>query len=153
MRRFLLVSAAIASSACGVIPRADVLLPAPTEVTADVPAQGIENWIEPAGNELPQTDWVAGFADEALSSLIHEALEKNTDVRIASARYDRALAQFKNARADRFPSLRATTNRSRSEPFGGGGVINIPGGGVIPVGGGTTNLDIGVDATLSLIHI
>jgi len=57
------------------------------------------------------------------------------------------MSQFKTARADRFPSLRASSNRARSEPFGGGGVINIPGGGVIPVGGGTTNLDIGVDAT------
>jgi len=51
MRRFLLISAALASSACGIIPRADVLLPAPTEVVADNPAQAIETWIEPAADE------------------------------------------------------------------------------------------------------
>ena len=151
MRRLLLISTVITSGimsgACGVIPKTDKLLPAATEVNAEVPAAAVSDWAEPAGDALPQTRWVEGFGDETLSSLINEALEKNTDVRIASARYDRALAQFKTARADRFPTLRATSNRSRSEPFGSGGVVNIPGGGVIPVGGGTTNLDIGVDST------
>jgi len=136
--RQILLSSAVATllTACGSLPGLDRLRPVPTEVVADVPAANLSTWSEPVGEALPQTDWTQAFQDVTLTALIDEALEKNTDIRIASARYDRALAQFKRARSDRFPSISANSSSARSEPFGGGGSINIPGGGVIPVGGG-----------------
>ena len=36
---------------------------------------------------------------------------------------------------------------SRSEPFGGGGIVTIPGGGQISVGGGTTNIGLGLNSS------
>jgi len=146
LRRILLISVMATSfTACGTF-GADRFLPVPTEINADVivPEAGNDgktSWTARAGDALPQTNWSDGFGDETLTALIDEALEKNTDIRIAAARYDRALAQFKIARANRFPSISANSSSARSEPFGGGGSINIPGGGVIPVGGGTTNLN------------
>ena len=148
MRQFLLSSAIAALlTACGSFPVTERFLPTPTEVAPNIPVTNSADWIGAAGDALPQTDWTEGFGDSTLTALIDEALEKNTDIRIASARYDRALAQFKRARSDRFPSISANSRSARSEPFGGGGSINIPGGGVIPVGGGTTNLNAGVDLT------
>jgi len=104
-------------------------------------------WAEPAPQDLPQTNWVAGFGDSILPALIDEALANNADIGAAAARYDRALAQLKNTQSGRLPTISGRSRAARSEPFGGGGVVNIPGGGQIPVGGGTTNLSLGLDAS------
>ncbi len=134
-------------SGCGSFAAGQRFLPAPTPTAVDVITSESGKWTEPAPDALPQTDWVAGFNDPILPALIDEALANNADIGAASARYDRALTQLKNSQSGRLPTITSRSRAARSEPFGGGGVINIPGGGQIPVGGGTTNLSAGLDAT------
>ena len=145
MRRvILLTTTACLLSACGTLPGVSGLGPDPTPVVVEVPESPTADWVEYAPDDLPQTNWVDSLGDSVLPSLIDEALEQNTDIRSALARYDQALAQLKNAQAARLPTVSANASASRSEPFGGGGIVTIPGGGQISVGGGTTNLGIGV---------
>lgn len=134
-------------SGCGSFAAGQRFLPTPTSTDVEIITSETGEWSETAPDALPQTDWISGFNDPILLALIEEALANNADIGAASARYDRALTQLKNAQSGRLPSVTARGRGARSEPFGGGGVINIPGGGQIPVGGGTTNLSLGLDAT------
>lgn len=148
MRHFLISTVAIATLAgCGSIPGGDKFLPEATVAAPDIPITETNDWAEFAPDALPQTDWIAGFEDTTLASLIDEALQQNTDIRMAAARYDRALTQLKSSQAARVPTISGSANASRSEPFGGGGFVNIPGGGQIPVGGGTTNVSLGINTS------
>jgi len=144
---WLMTTSMVLLSGCGSFAAGERFLPTPTSTAIELPTSESGNWVEPAPEDLPQTDWVAGFSDPILPELIDEALANNADIGAALARYDRALTQLKNAQADRGPTISGRSRAARSEPFGGGGVINIPGGGQIPVGGGTTNLSFGLDAT------
>jgi len=144
---WLMTTAIVLLGGCGSFAAGERFLPAPTPITVDIPTSETGNWVGLAPEELPQTDWVEGFSDATLPALIDEALANNADIGAALARYDRALTQLKNTQAGRGPTISARSRVARSEPFGGGGVVNIPGGGQIPVGGGTTNLSTGLDAT------
>ncbi|MEP6342287.1 MAG: efflux transporter outer membrane subunit [Maricaulaceae bacterium] len=148
MRRvILLTTTALLLGACETLTGGHGLGPKATPVVVDAPVSPKPDWVAYAPDDLPQTDWVSEFGDSRLPELINEALEKNTDIRTAIARYDQALAQLKGAQADRLPTLNGGVNVSRSEPFGGGGVVTIPGGGQVSVGGGTTNLGLGLNAS------
>lgn len=148
MRHIWLVTTAMALlGGCGSFAAGERFLPEPTSTALVLPSPESGKWAGLAPEDLPQTDWAAGFNDPVLPRLIDEALASNADIGAALARYDRALTQLKNTQAGRLPTLSARSRAARSEPFGGGGVINIPGGGQIPVGGGTTNLSVGLDAS------
>ena len=77
--------------------------PVPQTFAADVPA---------TASALP--DWQAYFPDPALHTLIGAALANNRDMRIALARVEEARALAGVARADRFPTLEAQADASRT---------------------------------------
>lgn len=93
--------------------------PEPTVVTpqaealADVPPP--RDWVVPAPDALPTTDWVRAFPDPVLIELVDEALRENTDIGVAYARLDGAIAREKISNADRLPSISASAGLSRTE--------------------------------------
>lgn len=108
----LLLGAALLSlSACqtlqGIGPKATVV-----DAKAEVPV--LPDWVEPAPNELPSTDWVADFQSAKLSQLVDTALEKNTTIGNSVASFDATLAAIRSSRADLFPSLSVSSTISRS---------------------------------------
>ena len=144
MRHFLLISTALGFlTGCGTIPGAEKFTPVATEVVADIPVTETGDWAEYAPDSLPQTDWVAGFGDSILPALIDEALEQNTDIRAAAARYDRALTQLKSAQADRLPTISGSINSSRTQPFGTS-VFTTAQGVDVTLGGATANIALGL---------
>ena len=56
------------------------------------------------------TSWTKLFRDTVLHNMIRKGLKANFDIRIAYARVNQALAQFKSARADLFPSVQINGN-------------------------------------------
>jgi outer membrane protein, multidrug efflux system len=58
-------------------------------------------------------NWWAIYRDERLSRLVQEALANNTNLAIAVARVDEARAQLGLVRADLFPTVGASFDRSR----------------------------------------
>ncbi len=95
------------------------LTPEPTqvapqaEVNADVPPP--QDWVVPAPDALPTTDWVRSFPDPILIELVDEALRENTNIGAAYARLDGAIAREKISQAGRLPSVGATGGLSRTE--------------------------------------
>lgn len=76
----------------------------------------------PPALELPQStlasapvasDWWSGFNDPALSALVSEALQNNSDLGRAVARIDESRALLALARSDTLPSLSANVASSR----------------------------------------
>lgn len=67
-----------------------------------------------AARKATATDWRSFFPDARLQALIAAALEHNRDMRIAIGRVEEARAQFGLVRADRFPGVNLTANRSAS---------------------------------------
>lgn len=53
------------------------------------------------------TSWTVLFRDPTLQTMIRKGLQANFDLQMAVARVDQALAQFKAARAELFPSIGA----------------------------------------------
>ena len=84
------------------------------ESPADQP-DGSPDWVEPAPDELPSTDWVADFGSPALDTLVATGLEQNPRIRQALAQFDASLAQRRISRADLYPSLDASASASRNE--------------------------------------
>ena len=95
------------------------LTEAPTQVTpqaqvnADVPPP--PDWVVPAPDALPTTDWVRAFPDPILIELVDEALRKNTNIGAAYAQLEAAIASEKISRADRLPSVTGSFGLSRTE--------------------------------------
>lgn len=93
-------------------PDATVVEPQAT-VIAEVPPP--QDWIIPAPDALPTTDWVRAFPDPILIDLVDEALRENTNIGAAYARLDAAIAREKISRADRLPSVSGSAGLSRTE--------------------------------------
>lgn len=99
----------------------DKLTPDATASTAEIPfapqsaVTGEIDWVEPAPDRLPSTDWIAGFNDPTLLSLVEEAMQANTDVRLADARLAAAEAGAKSSRSGLYPSIRASSRASPRE--------------------------------------
>ncbi|WP_371396479.1 efflux transporter outer membrane subunit [Fretibacter rubidus] len=96
------------------------LKPQKTVVAADVPAAPISQtgalqWSEAAPEDLPRTDWIAGFNDNQLTALVDQALSQNTDIRVSEARYRAALARLGITQADLLPSVTAGGGVGRTE--------------------------------------
>lgn len=67
-------------------------------------------------DKAPASDrWWTMYDDPVLDGLIDDALRANTDLRVAFARLDRARADLREARGDRWPGtdIEASTNRQR----------------------------------------
>lgn len=89
--------------------------PDATVAEADIPAAPNADWVEPAPDDLPATDWIATFGDPQLSALVNEALEANTNILTAKARYEASLASVKISEADRLPSVTGSIGAGRTE--------------------------------------
>ncbi|NNC38448.1 MAG: efflux transporter outer membrane subunit [Acidimicrobiales bacterium] len=95
--------------------------PEATSPSVEIPAApqnadtGQVDWVEPAPDRLPSTDWVADFNDPVLLNLIQEAMRANTDVRLAAARLAAAEAGAKSSRSGLYPRIGASSNASRTE--------------------------------------
>lgn len=79
----------------------------------------------PAGSNspAPTTPWVTVLSDPDLERLIAEALQNNSDLRIAAERVEILRAQYRIQRADLLPSLAASGTYTRaSSPTAGGNV-------------------------------
>jgi len=63
-----------------------------------------------AGGSIGDEAWPEVFHDSVLQSLIRDALQQNSDVRLAAARILEAQAQFGITRADQFPQVSAGVN-------------------------------------------
>lgn len=87
----------------------------PTPVVAEVPASPAPGWVELAPQDLPATDWVSTFNTDALPNLVGEALSANTNVRVARARYDAALARADISSANLLPSVSGSVSGTRTE--------------------------------------
>ncbi len=68
-----------------------------------------------ADSGQPAEDWWLMFKDPVLETLVEDALNHNTDLAAAMARVDQARALLGIARADQFPSARASGSAARSE--------------------------------------
>jgi len=71
------------------------------------------------------TSWTYIFTDPVLQALIRQGLSNNFDLKIAVARVNQAMASFKQARAEMWPSIGAEANGSynaRQLPANGGGI-------------------------------
>ena len=85
----------------------------PAAAIADVPPP--QDWVVPAPDALPTTDWVRAFPDPILIEFVDEALRENTDIGVAYAALDASIALEKISRADRLPIIGANVDISRSE--------------------------------------
>lgn len=117
-------------------------------LTAQLPAPPAE-W--QAADDLadpPVGDWLAPFGDEALYSLVNEAMAHNNDLLAAAANLDAARAGAKIARANLLPTLNAVGGASRNAIVSDPSLAAQAGG--APVAGGTSAKELeqqfGVDA-------
>ena len=114
--RMVVVTAALAGCAIG----PDYKRPA----VAEVPTFRGQEMSEAAS--LADAPWWEVFQDPILKGLIEEALRRNYDVAIASARVQQARANVGVARSDYFPSLDYSIGAGRSKV--GPGILGSPGG-------------------------
>ncbi len=77
-------------------------------------------------SSLADAPWWDGFQDPMLKYLIEEALRRNYDVKIATARVQEARALLGVARADFYPSLDYGAGAARSNSRAG--ALGLPGG-------------------------
>ncbi|ENT8809420.1 TolC family protein, partial [Citrobacter freundii] len=62
-------------------------------------------------------EWWTAYGDPQIDALVREALERNTDLAIARARIDEAVAITRRTRASMFPSLALTPQATRARDF------------------------------------
>lgn len=116
------------------------LSPEGTVAQADIPQAptnsqtGLQNWVKPAPDRLPSTDWIMGFNDTTLNALVAEAMQANTNIRQAAARLAAAEANAKSSRAGLYPSVGLNSNVTRNESLS----ENIP---------GSTSFNLGASAS------
>jgi len=118
MRPFFLIGMSfLALSACSTLD----IRPEATEIAPDIPAAPAQSWVEPhsadvsSGAVLPSNAWVQSFNDTKLTTLLDEALQKNTDINAARGRFEASLARADIAGADRLPTVRGQAGISRTE--------------------------------------
>jgi len=76
---------------------------------------GLIDWVEPAPDRIPSTDWISEFNDPVLTSLVQEAMNANANVRAAAARLAAAEAGAKSGRSGLYPRISASSNATRTE--------------------------------------
>jgi len=119
---------------------------APPVQTPEVPVDVPESWTRSEGavSELAG-EWWKSFGDERLNAVVGEALEKNYDLAVASARLTQAAADAKVAAADLYPQLSAGLNGSRRrQNFIG---FPIPGGENRVLSTRSTNLGVNLQTS------
>lgn len=100
------------AAGCAVMPE-----PTASEVQAQALGKVVipPNWSAEASAAQVDDGWLASFNDADLSRLVHEALENNPDLWIASARLEQANAQVEIAEAQLKPAI-GVLGRAGSKP-------------------------------------
>lgn len=115
LTRMLAVAIVVLASGCATlvprdsVTRADAAIPAHWPLPASTVAAGEEA----SGSALPDIGWHDFFTDPRLRELIGLALESNRDLRVAMLNVERARAQHRIQRADRFPNLGVNAQMTR----------------------------------------
>jgi multidrug efflux system outer membrane protein len=92
--------------------------PAPPQAAVVAP----ERWREPPPPPgVVDARWWADFGDPALAAQVEAALARNTDLMVAAARVEEALAQTRLARASLLPQVDATVEGGRARSLGAAG--------------------------------
>ncbi len=133
--RILAAVSALALSACAVGP--NYVAPTPTAPAAGpfVSGSGAAITVAPA----VEGSWWQLYQDPVLDRLVADALRANTDLRVATARLERARASLREVRADRTPQIGV----GGSAQFG-----RLPAGQSLGGGGGGRDnwyVDVGLD--------
>jgi multidrug efflux system outer membrane protein len=112
MKKAIILLAAIALAGCAVGPNYQ-------RPAVDVP----ETWRfeDKEAKEVANTAWWEQFNDPVLNELIGIALEENKDVKIAAARVEQFMGQYRTTRAALFPQigLGASASRQRTSEITG----------------------------------
>jgi NodT family efflux transporter outer membrane factor (OMF) lipoprotein len=108
--------------------------PEPTRLDAKAEVPVLPDWVEPAPNELPSTDWVAEFQSPLLTQFVDNALERNATIGQNEAQFEAALAAIRTSRSSLFPSIGAS-----------GGVTRSRGG--VDFNAGSTSYNLGLNAS------
>jgi NodT family efflux transporter outer membrane factor (OMF) lipoprotein len=137
-RQFAAVMAALALTGCMVGP--DYRSPAP-----QAPAQApfLSGQSPAFTQDQPPGHWWSLFADPVLDRLVEEALNKNTDLRVAAANLSRARAVLRETRSGLFPS--ATANASATYQRQSGDQLGFQG-----VATEGWSYDAGIDASYQI---
>lgn len=96
----------LAASAVGCASRVEA-----PKLTVSPPAA----WLEASGSDPVRADWWTAFGDPVLGALVAEALEKNTDVRLASARVTEARALVAVQKGAELPTLEIAAGATRAD--------------------------------------
>lgn len=122
--RFALISAALLTAGCSMIPAYE--RPA-APVAASYPAYpgaaaaAVENAAAPQAADVAWQDF---FTDEKLKHLIELSLANNRDLRVAVLNVEQVRAQYRIRRADQFPTVTGVLSGSRA-PTDGGGISSL----------------------------
>lgn len=110
-KALFMTAAVLSLSACQTLgslgPEATIV-----DAKAEVPVK--PDWVEPAPDALPSTDWVSDFGSEELSAMVNLALERNTTIGQRLAQLDQALSRIRVSRAALLPGLNFSGSASRS---------------------------------------
>lgn len=107
--RLVLVAIASLLSACSLAPKN--VRPAGV-VPPTLPQGGIYPVVQPAAVAASDIAWRDFFIDPRLQQVIAKGLENNRDLRIAAANVLQARAQYRVQRADRLPTIAASSSAS-----------------------------------------
>lgn len=120
--RFALVSAALLTAGCSMIPAYE--RPA-APVAANYPAYpGVAAVENAAAPQAADVAWQDFFTDEKLKHLIELSLANNRDLRVAVLNVEQVRAQYRIRRADQFPTVNGVLSGSRA-PTDSGGISSL----------------------------
>lgn len=88
--------------------------PLPPTTAAVTPAVAPGDNVPAVAAVTADIGWRDFFVDEKLEQLIARALQNNRDLRVAVLNVEKARAQYRIQRADRFPSINATGQQQRT---------------------------------------
>ena len=80
-----------------------------------LPVEAPAAWLGNGGSEPVRADWWTAFGDPVLSALVAEALEKNTDIRLASARVGEARALVAVQKGAELPTFEIAAGATRAD--------------------------------------
>lgn len=121
-RHGLLLTALLLASGCAVGPDYQSVLPKAPAQTAFVNSTAAA-----LSTDAVPADWWRLYKDPALDALVEQALQANTDLRVAAANLERAEAQWRESRVQQLPSttVGASESRSRQNLFLGTAPLSI----------------------------
>lgn len=123
---FTSIAAAVTLAGCASLqpelPEADAQIGDQWNLNEEASTAAQTNADDYGTTDVTQIDWRDFFTNPKLEQLIQSALENNRDLRVAALNVERARAQYRIQRSDRFPSVNAGGSMTR---MGGEGQANV----------------------------